>query len=242
MNCRGQPAIGFVLGSINLPHRMGVTVNAPGSGRYRETMTQNEGNPFEQWCSTALLVAGGLFGLDTMFMALDLFTVVALSGGVFVVVFVSALILTLTGVLGFYPALSESRPRLARLSMAPVAGAGVLLVVTFGWAITASLLDRSLPPGGLAALIISLLFFGLLLVGVASARVQAPSRIAGVFVLGLVAVWGGWFTGIVIWGPHHLPSWWSPLFSAATSVTTLALGYTIHRTLNPPIRSIPTEL
>lgn len=233
---------GLVLGNINLPHRLGVTANAPCSERYREPMTQNEENPLEQWCPPALLVAGGLYGLDTMFMALDLFTDVALSGGVFVVIFVSALILTLIGVLSFYPGLSESRPRLARLSMAPIAGAEVLLVITFGWAITASLLDRSLPPGSLAALIISLLFVGLFLVGVASARVQAPSRIAGVFVLGLVAVWGGWFTGIVIWGPHHLPSWWSPLFSAATSVTTLALGYTIHRTLKPPIHSRPTEL
>lgn len=205
-------------------------------------MTQNEGNPFEQWCSTVLLVAGGLYGLDTVFMALDLFTVVALSGGVFVVVFVSALILTLVGVLGFYPALSESRPRLARLSMAPVAGAGVLLVLTFVWAITASLLDRSLPPGSVAVLVIGLLFFGLFLVGVASAHVQGRSRTAGVFVLGLVVVWGGWFTGVVIWGPHHLPSWWSPLFSAATSVTTLALGYTTHTTTKPPIHSISAEL
>lgn len=206
-------------------------------------MTLNEEDPLEQWCSTALLLAGVLYSLDTMLMALDLFTAVALSGGVFVVVFVSALILTLIGVLGFYPSLSESRPRLARLTMAPIAVAGVLLAVTFGWAITASLLDRSLPPGSLAALISSLLFFGLFLVGVVSARVQAPSRIGGVFVLALVAIWGGWFTGVVIWGPHHLPSWWSPLFSAATSVTTLALGYTVHRKLNLelPIHSISTK-
>lgn len=205
-------------------------------------MIPNSEDPLKRWCSTALLAAGVLYGLDTVFMALDLFTVVTLSGGVFVVVFVSALILTLIGVLGFYPSLSESRPRLARLTMAPIAVAGVLLAVTFGWAITASLLDRSLPPGSLAAIIISLLFFGLFLVGVVSARVQAPSRIGGAFVLGLVAIWGAWFAGVIIWGPHHLPSWWSPLFSAATSGTTLALGYTVHRELKLPIHSIPTKI
>lgn len=205
-------------------------------------MTRNETNPLEKWCSIALLVAGGLYGLDTVFMALDLFTAVTLSGGVLVVVFVSALILTLIGILGFYPSLSESRPRLARLSMAPIAGAVVLLAVTFGWAIIASFSGRSLPPGSLAAFIIGLLFIGLLLIGVASVRFQTPSRIGGAFMLGLVAVWGGWFIGVLLWGPHHLPGWWSPLFSAATSVTTLALGYAFHRTLKLPIHSPPTEV
>lgn len=205
-------------------------------------MTLDEWDTLEQWGSMALLVAGALYGVDTVFMALDLFTAVALSGGVFVVVFVSAVVLTLVGVLGFYPSLSESRPRLARISLAPIAGAGVLLTVTFGWAVGASLLNRSLPPGSLAALILSLIFLGLLLVGIASARVRAPSRIGGVFVLGLVAIWGGWFAGVVVWGPHHLPGWWSPMFSAGTSVTTLALGYTLHRGVERPVHSVPAEV
>lgn len=205
-------------------------------------MTQDTWDKLERWSSTALLVAGGLYGVDTVFMALDLFTDVSLSGGVFVVVFVSALILTLVGVLGFYPSLSERRPRVARISMAPIAGAGVLLPVTFGWAIIASLLNRSLPPGSLAALIIGLIFLGLLLFGVASARVQAPSRIGGVLVLGLVAIWAGWFAGFAVWGPHDLPGWWSPMFSAGTSVTTLALGYTHHGSVKLPIHPEPTEI
>lgn len=183
----------------------------------------------EKYRSMALLVAGGLYGIDTGAMTLDLLTDISLSGGVFVVLFVAALMLTLAGVLGVYPSLSEKRPRLARLSMIPIAGAGVLLAITFGWAILASLLNRSLPPGGLAALIISLIFIGLALVGVASTRLRIPSQIGGVFVLGLVAIWGGWFVGVVLWGPHHLPGWWSPIFTAGTSVTTLALGYTLHR-------------
>lgn len=205
-------------------------------------MTLDDWNPHEQWRSTAVLLAGGLYGVDTAFMALDLFTSLSLSGGVFVVFFVSALILTLIGVLGFYPSLSERRPRLARISMAPIAGAGVLLPVTFVWAIIASLLNRSLPPGSLAALIISLIFLGLILSGIGSASVNAPSRIGGMFVLGLVAIWIGWFTGFVVWGPHDLPGWWSPMFSAGTSVTTLALGYTLHRSVKLPIRAESTEI
>lgn len=205
-------------------------------------MTLNEESSLEHGCTAALLVAGGLYGVDTVFMALDQFTNMALSGGTFVVVFVSALILTLVGVLGFYPSLSETRPRLAPLSMAPIAGAGVLLAVTFGWAVIASLLNRPLPPGSLAAIIIILMLSGLLLVGIASARLQAPSRIGGVLVIGLVAIWSGWFAGVVLWGPHHLPGWWSPLFSAATSVTTLALGYTLYSTLELPIPSFVTDI
>lgn len=201
-------------------------------------MTLDTWDLLEQWSSTALLMAGGLYGVDTVFMALDLLTDVSLSGGVFVVLFVSALILTLVAILGFYPSLTERCPRLARISMVPLACAGVLLPLTFGWAIIASLLNRSLPPGSLAALIISLIFLGLILFGVASALSQAPSRFSGVLVLGLVAIWGAWFAGFAVWGPHHLPGWWSPMFSAGTSITILILGFTLNRRSScPPTRS-----
>lgn len=182
----------------------------------------------ENLSPTAFFVAGGLFAVDTGFMLVDLLGALSISGAVFVLFFVSALIIALVGALGFYPQLADRRPQLALVSMAPIAVAGLALPIVFAWAILASLLEESLPPGSIALAIIVLIFIGLLLFGVASVRTETPSRTGGLLLLALVGTWLAWFAGFGVWGAHDLPGWWSPTFSVVTTSVTLGIGYVLY--------------
>ena len=89
----------------------------------------------ESWSSTAFLIAGGLLLLFVVLSGLSAFTNVLGEGAVVGAAVVGSglfgLILAVVGLLGLYPQLSESAPRLSRggLGALAVALTGILVVI-----------------------------------------------------------------------------------------------------------------
>lgn len=188
-----------------------------------ETAIGSRWDALERWSPAAFLAAGGLWAIDTSFNVLELVAGTSFPGIVFLVFILSSLLVTIVGVLGFYPGLADRGSRLGLAGAVLVGVAGITIVVVLGWGVIASLLNQPLPPGGLAAVIVLLIVFGMLLLGVASVRSASPSRIAGLLVLVLVATWLVWLAGIAgVLGGN--PEWSSAAFGAVLSIVTLAIG------------------
>lgn len=187
----------------------------------------------ETWSGKSFVMAGVIWAIDAALNGSELVADVTIPGAVFGVFIFAALLGTMTGVLGFYRPIADGSPRLALAGAVPIALAGVLALVTIGWVAVAGLTNQSLPPGVLLVVTVALIVLGLLLVGVASVRTDAPSRTCGVLVLGLVCIFLVWLAGVG--GLYGVPDWSSAAFGGVLFAFSLAIGYLLR------IRSVPSE-
>lgn len=194
-------------------------------------MALNEGSPWnslENWRTAAFVIAGVLFLGNTIHEGIARYTTM-LGEPTFLnfVVYVSALVISLVGLLGFYPQLAERVPRLARLSAGVVAVAGGAMTVLLLWATATTVLNRSMPPGILLFVLIGASVLGFVLFGVASIRARSPSRLIGVLVLTFVASWtlGLGLAGVFYGGDP--PDWIPVALNGASAVILLSIGYNL---------------
>lgn len=139
---------------------------------------------FERWSTGAFVVAGLLWVGDAALLGSEIMGLYehGLLNGEFII---SALLATMVGLLGFYPRLSDRMPRLALVSGAVAAIAGLGIVVTFVWHLAAIALSGVSTPPGIALIppLVALVVFG-----VAILYSDAPSRAIGALVLVYLAV------------------------------------------------------
>jgi hypothetical protein len=169
-------------------------------------------NALESWSSTAFLIAGGLLLLFVVLSGLGAFTNVLGEGAVVGAAVVGSglfgLILAVVGLLGLYPRLSESAPRLSRggLGALAVALTGILVVIG-----TLAIVGPPEAPGDVPSFVppifISsgiLIMLGYALFAVASIRTNTPSRRIGLLlaVPGIVLLWH--YIALAAFGSQHV--------------------------------------
>ena len=177
--------------------------------------------------STAFLVGGLLWVLDTMLLGIELFAGVSIlgtPGPVNPILYVSGTIVACIGLLGFYPELADRAPWTARVSAGVVAIAGTALSLLLVWFITANILNQPDPPGALLVLSMLGVALSFVLFGVAGVWTGVPSRMIGFLLLGVVAtIIGGIVLVYVIFGGNS-PDWTSPAIGAGVSVILLMVS------------------
>lgn len=156
-------------------------------------------NALESWSSTAFLLAGGLLLLFVVLSGLGAFTDALGEGAVVGAAVVGSglfgLILAVIGLLGLYPRLSESAPRLSRGGLGSLALALTGIFVVIG---TLAVVGPPEAPGDVPSFVppifISsgvLIMLGYVLFAAASIRTETPSRRIGLLlaVPGVVLFW-----------------------------------------------------
>lgn len=211
---------------------------------YFSTMTIGDKIPWdsiEQLSARLFLVAGGLFLINAIHEVIERY-MGYLEFEFNFVLFVSAFVITLVGLLGFYRQLADRTPRLARASavVAVVAGAG--LVVLLVWASITTVLNQPMPPGVLLILALAGVVLGILLFTAASLRTHIPSRTVSRLLLGFVLAWAvGIVGGIVAFGIDGAPDWFAPALGSMSSVLLLGIGYVLRTSTEPIYRSEPAS-
>lgn len=191
----------------------------------------------ERLSPTLFLIAGGLFFLNTVHEGIARYTALFEVGFLNAVVYQSALVGMLIGLLGLYPQLVDQTPRLARLSAVVAAVAGVSTVVLLFWASITQLLNQPLPPGALLIATVALIVLGVLLFCLASLRTMVPSRPVSLLLLVFVATWIGGIGAVFVVYGGDAPDW-APVFINGTSfVILLAIGYLLRAKPTPPDRT-----
>lgn len=180
--------------------------------------------------STAFLVGGLMWVLDTTLLGIELFAGVSIlgtPGPLNPMLYISGTVAACVGLLGFYPELADRMPRTARASGAVVAGAGGLLSLSLLWFIAVTLLNRPDPPFALLVLGILGVALGFVLFGFAGIRTGVPSRTVGILLLSVVATIIGWLAlGFIVYGGAP-PAWTSPAVGTVMSLLLLGTGYTL---------------
>jgi len=181
--------------------------------------------------STAFLVGGLLWLLDTTLLGIELFAGVSIlgtPGPLNPMLYISGTIAACVGLLGFYPELVNRVPRTARASGGVVATAGAAISLLLLWFISVTILNQPDPPFALLVLGILGVALGFVLFGIAGVRTGVPSRTVGSLLLAVVATIIGWIAlGFVVYGGAP-PEWTSPAVGVLMSLLLLAIGYTLH--------------
>lgn len=185
-------------------------------------------NRLEEHSSTAFIVVGGLWFIDTVLLAFERFlgiSILGTTGPVNGVLIVFAVLVSIIGLLGFYPRLVDRVPRLAFASVAvsvlTAIGFGVILV----WAVSASLVPAvpSLPDIIFMLFVVALLLT-FLLFDVAILWAAIPSRLIGSLLFAAVLTLAGDIVGFAIY-QGNAPEWEAPVVGAILTAVTLAIGY-----------------
>jgi hypothetical protein len=206
-------------------------------------MPLNEGgvwNTLENWRTAAFIVAGFLFLGNTIHEGLGRYTAI-IGEPTFLnfVIYASALVISLVGLLGFYAQVAERVPRLARLSAGVVAVAWGAMLILILWATTSTVLNRPMPPTALLFVLIGAIVLGFVLFGVTSLLARTPSRLVGVLLLTFVAAWVvGLGVGLAAYSGD--PPDWIPVFlNGASAVVLLAIGYDLRTGSTSTIQGNP---
>jgi hypothetical protein len=192
----------------------------------------------EQWSGRAFLAAGGVWIIDTVPYVLDLFVDFSIPEVVGGTLMLSALLLTVAGLLGLYVPLATETPRLALAGTVLIAVGGIVTLVTLVWVVTAGLLDQAMPPGSALALILFANILALFLFGGASIHTNVPSRTCGVLLFALAAAWGVWVTTGLL---GATPEWAPVVYGVAFAVITSAIGYVRHTNTAPLDQQTPSR-
>ena len=187
-------------------------------------------NALESWSSTAFLFAGGLLFLFVVLSGLSAFTNVLGEGAVVGAAVVGSglfgLILAVIGLLGLYPQLSESAPRLSRGGVGALAVALTGILVVIG---TLAIVGPPEAPGDVPSfappIFISsgiLIMVGYALFAVASIRTETPSRRIGLLlaVPGIVLLWH--YIALAAFGSQHV---FEIIDYTVISTTFLTIGF-----------------
>lgn len=153
----------------------------------------------ESWSPTAFLIAGGLLLVFVVLTGLGAFSDVLGDGPMVGAAVVGSglfgLIIAVTGLLGLYPQLSESAPRLSRGGLGALATALTGILVIIGTLVIVGPpeypgdVPAFIPPVFIASGI--LIMLGYALFAIASIRTKTPSRRIGLLlaVPGIVLLW-----------------------------------------------------
>lgn len=189
----------------------------------------------KEWSATVFLIAGGLLFVATAINGIDLFTPVATQEGtlLFIEGFTGfgGVVLSFVGLLGLYPRLADTEPRLARagiaLAVLPAAFFFTLLVVC---SLLATLLGfpslKTLVPPLRLITETTLLLYAVATTsfGVASIRSPGLSPIVGWSLLLVAATWFGFFSALAVY-QYEVPIWVTFVQSITLAVSLLVIGY-----------------
>lgn len=193
----------------------------------RESIEQRH-KTVEQWSSTAFLIAGFLWLLDTVLLGVELVTAISIlgtPGAINGVLYISGTVIAIVGLLGLFPRLAGHTPRLARISATLVAVASVAITSFLIWFIIDTPLKLHSPPEVLFLLGILVATLGFLLFGIASVKTEVPSRTVGYLVLGIPATLLGGILLVYVGYGGNSPDWTSPAIGVLMAAFLLAIGY-----------------
>ncbi|PSP88688.1 hypothetical protein BRC87_09235 [Halobacteriales archaeon QS_4_66_20] len=203
----------------------------------------------EAWSPMVFMIAGGLLFVATAINGIDLFTPVATQKGT--LLFIEGLsgfggvVLSFVGLLGLYPRLADTEPRLARagisLAVLPAAFFFTLLVVCTMLAPLLGFpsLKTLVPPLRLITETTLILYaVATTLFGVASLRSSGLPRIVGGSLLLVAVTWFGFFSALVIY-QYEIPIWVTFVQSISLTVSLITIGYFLPSELEP---AVPGEL
>jgi hypothetical protein len=187
-------------------------------------------NALESWSSTAFLLAGVLLLLFVVLSAVAAFTTVlgegALVGAAVVGSGLSGLLLAVVGLLGLYPQLSASAPRVSRVGLGALTLAVTGIVVVIG---SIAIVGPPEAPGDVPSFVPPifiasgiLLMLGYVLFAVASIRTHTPSRRIGFLlaVPALVLLWH--YLALAAFGSQHV---FEIIDYTIISTAFLSIGY-----------------
>jgi hypothetical protein len=197
----------------------------------------------ESWTGTMLAAAGGLFLVATVVNGIDLFTSVATQSGILLTIEGAAgfagVVLTFLGLIGLYPRLADTAPRLAKvglsLAVLPATFFFTLLVVCSALAPLLGLpsLKTLVPSFHLISQIVGVTFaMAFTLLGVASLRAAVPSRIAGGLLLVLAAAWFAFFGALQVYH-YNVPIWVTFVQTTMMAAPLVSLGYHLRTGTEP---------
>ena len=193
--------------------------------------------PLEKWSAMAFLIVGGLWSADSVLLGLERGMGIHIPDAVFPVFILSAMLVSVIGLFGFYPRLVDKAPRLARSSVVVTVAAGVGFTVLLMWWVAANVLTTvPIPPPALLIVTIFTVFLGFLLFGVASARTATPSRTVGLLLLAVVVTLIVYLITQAVYGANA-PSWVSPALTTILTVVTLAIGILLRTNTVPADRA-----
>lgn len=187
-------------------------------------------NALESRSSTAFLIAGGVLFLFVGLTGLSAFTDVlgqgAVVGAAVVGAGISGLIAAVIGLLGLYPRLCDSAPRLSRSGLGALVAAltGILVVVG-----TLAVVGPPEYPGDVPSFIPPifitsgiLIMVGYVLFATASIRTETPSRRIGLLlaVPGIVLLWH--YIALAAFGSQHI---FEMIDYTIISTTFLTIGF-----------------
>lgn len=182
----------------------------------------------EEHSSVAFIVVGGLWFIDTVLLAFERFlgiSILGTTGPVNGVLIAFAVLLSIIGLLGFYPRLAEQVPRLAFASV----GVSVLTAAAFGvvlvWTVSASVVPGipSLPDIVFMLFVVAVLLT-FVLFDVAILWTAIPSRLVGSLLFVAVLTIVGDVVGFALY-QGNAPEWEAPVAAAILTAVTLAIGY-----------------
>lgn len=196
----------------------------------------------EQWSTALFLVSGGLFLINAVHEVIARYTGYLEVEFLNFLIYASALVITLLGLLGFYRQLADRSPRLAQVSAVAVLVAGIGLVVLTVWAGITTILEQPMPPGALLLLTLAGVVLAFLLFTAGILRTQTPSRTVSLLLLGFVLAWAvGLVGGFVAFGIDGAPEWFAPSLNGVSAVFLLAIGYVLRTSPETPNRTEPAS-
>lgn len=187
----------------------------------------------ERRSAGAFFLGGGLLLASPTHVVLERFLDVPLPSWVVVLFVVPGLIVSLLGLLGLYPRLAESTPRLA-LAGGAMAGVGVLIPLSIAtWMLGGTLLTAvagqavSQPPAILFQVMAVAMALGFGCFGVATLRTPVPPRKLGYLLLSYAVPWVVVLGSTAVYG-SALPGWLVLTIYGPLPFLMLTTGYTLH--------------
>lgn len=186
----------------------------------------------EEWSPMAFGIGGGLFLVSPVTKGLTLFTDLSPPMWLVTLFVFPGLLVSLVGLLGMYPQLSNETPRLALAggAVAVVAGGGVTLL--FGWVLAsiASPIVRGLTitpaPGVLFLVVMALISTGYVLFGAGSLRSDVFSGFTGFLLLMFAIPWMVILAVTPVYGAD-LPRWLALAVYSMMPIVLLSAGYSV---------------
>lgn len=185
-------------------------------------------NWLEEHTSTAFIVVAGLWFTDTVLLAFERFlgiSILGTPGPVNGVLIAFAVLISIIGLLGFYPRLAEQVPRLAFAGVAVSALTAIGFSVILVWMISAAVVPTvpSLPDIVFMLFVVAVLLT-FVLFDVAILWTAVPSRLVGSLLFVAVLTIVGDVVGFALY-QGDAPEWKAPVAAAILTAVTLAIGY-----------------
>lgn len=170
------------------------------------------GGWLEKWSAVGFLAAGALLFGYAVLRGIELVTETTFNTAIMTGYAEVALLPLIVGLIGLYPRLNDSAPRLSLAGLTAALSAGIGLVVLTGWLLGAILTMEGLPaipedaPAWTTAvffLVFLTLIAGFLLFSVASLRTGIFSRTVGLLLVVPPLLWIGFLVGSVVAPAGH---------------------------------------